>query len=92
MFTEINQLYKFDNTICLCYTLIKVETIIKGDVSMKLTKKQVVQIFKEEYSDFLQKFKGDSVAKREAFNQFVDWLNKDGKVSDHQAHNWTNPF
>ena len=36
--------------------------------------------------------KGDTVAKREDWNNFVDMLNKDGYVSDNQAYNWSNPF
>ena len=41
---------------------------------------------------FNRNLRGDSVAKREAFNDFVDGLNKDGLVSDHQAYTWSNPF
>jgi hypothetical protein len=36
--------------------------------------------------------KGDAIAKREYWNNFVDGLNKEGLVSDYQANNWTNPF
>ena len=36
--------------------------------------------------------KGDTIAKREDWNNFVDMLNKDGYVTDNQAFNWTNPF
>ncbi len=36
--------------------------------------------------------KGDTIAKREDWNNFVDMLNKDGYVTDKQAFNWTNPF
>ena len=36
--------------------------------------------------------KGDRIAKREAFNNYVDMLNKDGLVADYQACNWSNPF
>ena len=28
----------------------------------------------------------------EAFNNYVDMLNKDGLVTDYQAYNWSNPF
>jgi len=31
-------------------------------------------------------------AKRCAFNDYVDSLNKDGLVTDYQAYNWSNPF
>jgi hypothetical protein len=58
----------------------------------KLTKAQVMEIFKEEYAGFLVENRGDSIAKREAFNDFVDYLNKDGQVSDHQADTWSNPY
>jgi len=36
--------------------------------------------------------KGDTVMKREAWNNFVDSLNKEGYVSDSQAYRWSNPF
>tara|TARA_Y100000817_G_scaffold77978_1_gene60029 strand:+ start:1000 stop:1173 length:174 start_codon:yes stop_codon:yes gene_type:complete len=36
--------------------------------------------------------KGDTIAKREDWHNFVDMLNKDGYISDNQAFNWTNPF
>ena len=56
---------------------------------MRTTKKEVVAQFRELIGDSLR---GDSIAKREAFNNYVDALNKDGIVSDHQAYNWSNPF
>ena len=62
---------------------------------MRLTKKQAVQQFRWDWSDFLKSnpsWRGDKVAKRCAFNDFVDALNKDGLVSDYQAYNWSNTF
>ena len=62
---------------------------------MRLTKKQAVQQFRWDWSDFLKSnpsWRGDKVAKRCAFNDFVDALNKDGLVSDYQAYNWSNRF
>ncbi len=59
------------------------------------TKKQVLEMFREDWKELLisaPNWRGDSIAKREAFNNFVDMLNKDRKVSDQQAFNWTNPF
>lgn len=59
------------------------------------TKKQVLAMFSELWSDLLKsnpQLRGDSIAKREEFNNFVDSLNKDRKVSDKQAFNWSNPF
>ena len=54
-----------------------------------MTKKQVVAEFRELLGGSLR---GDSIAKREAFNNYVDALNKDGLVTDYQAYNWSNPF
>ena len=62
---------------------------------MKMTKKQAVQQFRESWADFVandSSWRGDSIAKRCAFNDYVDMLNKDGLVTDHQAYNWSNPF
>ena len=62
---------------------------------MRLTKKQAVQQFRWDWSDFLKSnpsWRGDKVAKRCAFNDFVDALNKDGLGTDYQAYNWSNPF
>ena len=57
--------------------------------------KEVVASFRELWRDFLvsnPNFRGDSIAKRCAFNDYVDGLNKDGLVTDYQAYNWSNPF
>ena len=62
---------------------------------MKMTKTEVVEQFRELWADVVAndpKWRGDSVAKRCAFNDYVDGLNKDGLVTDHQAYNWSNPF
>ena len=64
-------------------------------IIMRMTKKDVVQQFRWDWSDFLKSnpsWRGDRIAKREAFNNFVDSLNKDGLVTDYQAYNWSNPF
>ena len=64
-------------------------------IIMRMTKKEVVASFRELWSDFLQSnpnFRVDSIAKRCAFNDYVDGLNKDGLVTDYQAYNWSNPF
>ena len=34
----------------------------------------------------------DKVAMRTAWNDFVDWLQKAGKVTTKQADTWVNPF
>ena len=61
---------------------------------MRMTKKEVVASFREMLKDSPTGtlLKGDRIAKREAFNNYVDMLNKDGMVTDHQAYNWSNPF
>ena len=61
---------------------------------MRITKKEVVASFREMLKDSPTGtlLRGDSIAKREAFNDYVDMLNKDGLVTDHQAYNWSNPF
>ena len=42
--------------------------------------------------DAYPRLKGDTVWKREEWNNFVDALNKEGYVSNYQANNWSNPF
>ena len=61
---------------------------------MRITKKEVVASFREMLKDSPTGtlLRGDSIAKREAFNDYVDVLNKDGMVTDYQAYNWSNPF
>ena len=36
--------------------------------------------------------KGDKIAKRCEFNDYVDYLQKDGRITEYQAYNWSNPF
>ena len=57
-----------------------------------MTKVEVVAQFREMLRESGDPFRGDSIAKREAFNNYVDMLNKDGDVTDNQANNWSNPF
>jgi hypothetical protein len=60
-----------------------------------LTKAQVVSEFRSLWQDSVSydpALRGDHAAKRTAFNDFVDLLNKQRQVSDQQASNWTNPF
>ena len=49
-------------------------------MNFRMTKKDAVQQFRWEWSDFLKSnpnFRGDSIAKRCAFNDYVDSLNKE---------------
>jgi len=62
---------------------------------MSITKQEVLSQFRELWADVVANdpsWRGDSIAKREAFNDYVDGLNKDGLVTDNQAYNWSNPF
>jgi len=72
------------------------ETSNEGELmARKLNKKQVLSLFAEMWIEVKKSnpnAKGDSVMKREMFNNFVDSLNKSGEVSDSQAYNWSNPF
>ena len=55
---------------------------------MKLTKNQVLQMFRESYDGP----RGDVVMKREAWNNFTDALCKDRQITSRQYDTWTNPF
>jgi hypothetical protein len=60
-----------------------------------MTKRQVLTEFRLLWADSVSydpELRGDHVAKREAFNDFVDLLNKQRQVTNYQAHNWSNPF
>ena len=62
---------------------------------MRHTKSQVLDQFRYNWKCATiqdKSLKGDAIAKREAWNNFVDMLNKEGYVSNYQANNWTNPF
>ena len=63
--------------------------------TLKTTKRQVLADFRllwQEVVESTPSLRGDSIAKREEFNNYVDALNKDGIVTDSQAFNWSNPF
>ena len=65
----------------------------KGNTMM--TKKKVLQIFKEQWrNEVLVKpeLSSDKVARSEAWNNYTDSLCKEGLISSKQYHNWTNPF
>ena len=64
-------------------------------MNFRMTKKEAVASFRESWADFVASdpsWRGDSIAKRCAFNDYVDSLSKDGLVTDYQAYNWSNPF
>jgi len=37
-------------------------------------------------------YRGDKVAQREAWNNYIDSLAKDQLITEKQAFNWSNPF
>ena len=62
---------------------------------MRTTKKQVVAQFRELWADTVAlepHWRGDSIAKRTAFNDYTDSLCKDGEISLNQYESWSNPF
>lgn len=62
---------------------------------MTTTKRQALNEFKYVWQRILSEqpnYKGDSIAKREQWNNFIDHLNKNGEVTDQQAATWINPF
>jgi len=65
---------------------------------MPLTKKEVGRMFREQELPYIRETEKeygngvDDTMRREAWNNFVDYLNRDGKVTDWQAFNWTNPY
>ena len=64
-------------------------------IIMRMTKVEAVASFRELWADVVRcepSWRGDKIAKRCAFNDYVDMLNKDGCITDHQAYNWSNPF
>ena len=64
-------------------------------IIMRMTKVEAVASFRELWADVVRcepSWRGDKIAKRCAFNDYVDGLNKDGYVTDYQAYNWSNPF
>ena len=60
-----------------------------------LTKQKVLSTFRELWRERVEHnraLRGDVVAKREAFNNFVDDLHRQRYLTDHQVYNWSNPF
>lgn len=55
-----------------------------------MTKKQVLDCFRRNVWPH-QQYK-DIVAKREAWNNYTDYLCKDGAITLRQYESWTNPF
>jgi len=60
-----------------------------------MTKKQAIREFREYHLPYIRKteYNGvDSIKRREAFNNFTDSLCKEGRITQKQYNNWSNPF
>ena len=61
----------------------------------RLTKAETLHLFAEHGQAVLSRiptYKGDSIAKREEWNDYTDGLCRDQLISQRQRDNWTNPF
>lgn len=54
-----------------------------------MTKAQALKIFRDEHNGVVR---GDVIYTRENWNNFTDYLCKNGKISTKQYDTWTNPF
>lgn len=54
-----------------------------------MTKIQAEEIFKADYLPNISK--NDKPAKRQAWNNFTDYLCKDGQITSKQYETWVNP-
>lgn len=59
-----------------------------------MTKAQALASFKEHDIPALNERYGkdDTTARRTAWNDYTDYLAKDGRISWNQCNTWTNPF
>lgn len=55
-----------------------------------MTKREAVALFLEQWA--ATGIRNDPTWKRTAFNDFVDSLHKDRRITDRQANTWSNPF
>ena len=61
---------------------------------MKMNKREVLAEFKQEVKPVIeQKYgKGDKIALAEEWNNFTDYLQKEGRITEKQVNRWNNPF
>lgn len=57
-----------------------------------MTKAEAINQFKEIYTDYLEENKKDRVAIRTAWNDYTDFLMKDGDITEFQCNTWAQPF
>ena len=74
--------------------IVKLQTkFIKEHNQMK--KVEAVAQFRQMWKEAVAwnpRLKNDTVARRCEFNDYVDYLQKDGHITEYQAYNWSNPF
>lgn len=61
----------------------------------KMTKAEALADFREIWDEVVAnnpRARGDSIMKREAFNNYTDALCKDRRITPHQYETWSNPF
>lgn len=56
----------------------------------KMTKAEALKEFREYYMPNIPR--GDVIWQREEWNNYTDYLCKDGRITQHQCDTWTNPF
>jgi len=60
-----------------------------------MTKQHALKQFRDMWTvalDHNPKLRGDSIAKREEWNNYTDYLCKSGHITEHQYDTWDNPF
>jgi hypothetical protein len=61
----------------------------------KMTKAEALAEFRQMWRDLCEhspQWKGDSIAKREEFNNYTDTLCKERRITPNQYNTWSNPF
>lgn len=61
----------------------------------RMTKAEAIAQFREIWAETTRaepQWKGDTIAKRESWNNFTDCLQRDGYITQRQCDTWSNPF
>lgn len=59
---------------------------------LKMNKLEALDQFKETHAEYMKENKGDKVAIRTAWNDYTDFLMKDGMITEKQYETWSQPF
>lgn len=57
-----------------------------------MTKAEAINQFKEVYAGYIEENRDDKVAIRTAWNDYTDFLMKDGDITEFQYNTWDQPF